>query len=73
MISLLDLISPADAQQNDCSMVDGNVAGAVKHLDSIFSSLALGVIEVGWHSDNGIIHLSAKVGLSCLLHFGEDH
>jgi hypothetical protein len=31
----------------------------------------LRVVEVGGHSDDGVLHGLAKVGLSCLLHLHE--
>merc|ERR1719316_390370 len=39
----------------------------------ILGGLALRVVEVSRDRDNGIVHFSAKVGLSCLLHLHENH
>ena len=40
---------------------------------SIFSGLALGVIEVGWDSDNSVVDGTTKVALGGLSHLGQDH
>jgi hypothetical protein len=40
---------------------------------SVLGSLALGIVEVGRDSDDGVLHLATKVGLGNLLHLDEDH
>ncbi len=39
----------------------------------ILGSLTLGVVEVSWDGDNGVVDGSSKVGLSGLTHLDEDH
>ena len=39
----------------------------------ILPHLSLGVVEIGGNRDHGVGHLLAQVGLSGLLHLGEDH
>lgn len=39
----------------------------------ILGSLTLGVVEVGWDSDDSIVDGAAEVRLSSLSHLGEDH
>mmetsp|Transcript_1850 Transcript_1850/g.2973 ORF Transcript_1850/g.2973 Transcript_1850/m.2973 type:complete len:180 (+) Transcript_1850:1093-1632(+) len=39
----------------------------------ILGSLALGVIEVCWHSDNSVLELAAQIRFGSLLHLGQNH
>ena len=40
---------------------------------SVLGGLTLRIVEVGGDSDDGVVDLLAKVGLSGLLHLAEDH
>ena len=40
---------------------------------SVLGGLSLGVIEVGWDGDDGVLDVLTEVLLSDLLHLGEDH
>jgi NAD-specific glutamate dehydrogenase len=40
---------------------------------SVLGRLALGVVEVGWNSDDGVVDGASEVGLSSLPHLGQDH
>ena len=35
--------------------------------------MSLGVVEVGWHSDNCIFNLLAEIGFGDFLHFDQNH
>ena len=40
---------------------------------SVLGGLSLGVIEVGWDGDDGVLDILTEVRLSDFLHLGEDH
>ena len=40
---------------------------------SILSGLSLGIIEIGWYSDDSRVDRFSKIGFCDFLHLGEDH
>ncbi|BAO38916.1 putative uncharacterized protein YAL004W [Kluyveromyces marxianus DMKU3-1042] len=40
---------------------------------SILGCLSLGIVEVSWNGNNGIVDLATQVGFSSFLHLGQDH
>merc|ERR1712028_105112 len=56
-----------------CWFVDDAKHIQATDLACIFGCLTLGVVEVGWHSHNGIVDLSAQVSFGSLLHLDKNH
>ncbi len=60
---------------------DGSSSGLVDDTEDveasnetgILGSLTLGVVEVGWDSDNSIVDGATKIGFSSFSHLGQDH
>lgn len=46
---------------------------AAKKLTSVLCSQSLRVVEVSWDGNDGLLDLLANLGLSNLLHLGQDH
>merc|ERR1719284_481219 len=43
------------------------------NLSSVFRGLALRIVEISRHSDNGVIHLCSQISLCSLFHLSQNH
>jgi len=53
--------------------IDDSSDRKTSDLTSIFSGLSLGVIEIGWASNNGVFNWGVKMVFSDFFHFTKDH
>jgi len=53
--------------------IDDSSYRKTSDLTGIFSSLSLGVIEIGWASNNGVFNRGVKMAFSDFFHFTKDH
>ena len=73
LLAFILLLVQAISDGSGCRLIDDSENIETCDDASILGGLSLGVIEVGGDSDDGIIDIMTKVGLSSFLHLEENH
>lgn len=69
----LNLLVETVSNSSRGGLVDDSENVQTSDQASILGGLSLGVVEVGWDGDDGVVNGTTKVGLSSLTHLYQDH